>query len=257
MNEPTRFLIAGTQRTGTTLLRTSLSSHPRIACHGEVFKLGKSPYALPGGYWAFSRHTLMRRLAATLRPPRSFRAYLDQLYGNRDCSAVGFKLMLNQCASRPYLWPLICEYRVKAILITRRNVLKTLVSRRTAETTGVYHVSPSLPAKSAVSNWTAQPVRIEPKSLLDDLDRISNETTEWKRRLKDCQFMELIYEEYFQDQPAWNAKVLDFLGAPRHELSSDLRKVNPDELGSLVSNYDEIAGVIRTSRYSYCLPAAG
>jgi GTP:adenosylcobinamide-phosphate guanylyltransferase len=98
-------------------------------------------------------------------------------------------------------------------------------------------------------------VRLNAQSLLDDLDSISNETIEWKRRLKDCEFIELIYEEYVQDQPGWNAKALEFLGAPWYALSSDLRKVNPDELGSLVSNFDEIASIVRKSRYSSCLPA--
>jgi hypothetical protein len=73
--------------------------------------------------------------------------------------------------------------------------------------------------------------------------------------LQNCEFMELIYEEYVKDQPNWNSRVLDFLGAPRHELSSDLRKVNPDELDSLVSNFDEIAGIVRKSRWSSCLPS--
>jgi hypothetical protein len=67
--------------------------------------------------------------------------------------------------------------------------------------------------------------------------------------------MELIYEDYVQDQPSWNLKALGFLGAPSRALSSDLRKVNPDELESLVSNFDEIAGIVRKSRYSYCLPS--
>ncbi len=100
-------------------------------------------------------------------------------------------------------------------------------------------------------------MKIDPRSLLDGLDKISNETIEWKRRLKDCTFMELIYEEYVQDQPRWNSKALEFLGAPWHALSSDLRKVNPDELGSLVSNFDEIASIVRNSRYSYCIPPEG
>lgn len=257
MAEPTRFLIAGTQRTGTTLLRTSLSSHPRIVCHGEVFKLGKKAYTLPGGYWAFARQSLRQRVDAMLRPRRSFRDYLDRLYGHRECSAVGFKLMLNQCASRPFLWSLICGYGVKAILVTRRNVLKTLVSRLTAAESGVYHVSPTLQAKSAVSDWTAKSVRIEPGTLLGDLDRILGETAEWKLKLKDCVFMELIYEDYVRDQATWNSKILDFLGAPPQALSSDLRKVNPDELRALVSNFDEVASIVRQSRHAHCLAGDG
>src|SRR5688500_10261144 len=159
--EPTRFVIAGTQRTGTTLLRTSLSSHPDIDCRGEVFKLGKSPYALPGGYWAFTRQDASHRLEAALFPRRSFRNFLDNLYGQRACRAVGFKLMLNHCTSRPYLWPLIAEHGVKVVLVTRRNVLKTLVSRCAAAVSGVYHVSTSLQAKSAVADWVPRAVKID------------------------------------------------------------------------------------------------
>jgi len=171
--EPTKFVVAGTQRTGTTLLRTSLSSHPRIVCHGEVFKLGKKPYALPGGYWAFTRVDSAHRLQAAFFPRHACRNFLAELYGHRECSAIGFKLMLDQCEARPYLWPLVLQHQVKTILVTRRNLLKTLVSRQTAASTGVYHVSATLPAKSAVANWAARPVRIEAATVIRDLDAIA------------------------------------------------------------------------------------
>jgi len=251
--EPTKFVIAGTQRTGTTLLRTSLSSHPEINCHGEVFKLGKSPYALPGGYWAYTRLDGSHRLKAGLLPQRSFRDFLAQLYGQRDKRAVGFKLMLNQFEARPYLWPLVMQHHVKVILVTRRNFLKTLVSRQTAATSGVYHVSASLPAKAAVTNWVARPVVIDAKTVVQDLDTIAQEVIEWKSRLGQLEFFELIYETYVQDQPNLNAMVLDFLEVPKRVLDSDLKKVNPDRLRNLVANYDEIADAVRRSPYSFCL----
>lgn len=253
MSEPTKFVIAGTQRTGTTLLRTSLSSHPDINCHGEVFKLGKAPYALPGGYWAYTRLDNSHRLKAALLPQRSVEAFLAQLYGQRGNHAVGFKLMLNQCEARPYLWPLVVQHRVKVVLVTRSNFLKTLVSRQTAAITGVYHVSASLPAKSAVANWVARPVVVDAKTIVQDLDAIAQEVIDWKTLLGPLESTELVYEDYVQDQPNLNARVLDFLKVPKRVLDSDLKKVNPDRLRTLVANYDEIAEVVRRSPYSFCL----
>lgn len=253
MAEPTKFVIAGTQRTGTTLLRTSLSSHSGISCHGEVFKLGKAPYALPGGYWSFARLDAARRLKAALLPRLSCRDFLCTLYGQLDCCAIGFKLMLNQCEERPYLWPLIKQHYVKFVLVTRRNVLKTLVSRRTAAATGVYHVSESLPAKAAVSRWVARPVVIDATTVVRNLDAIAKEAVEWRSRLRHFDFLELVYETYVRDQIYWNKKVLEFVRVPCQVLTSDLKKVNPDVLSNLVANYDEIADVVRRSPYSYCL----
>lgn len=253
LSEATRFVVSGSQRTGTTFVRTSLGSHPDIVCYGEVFQLGKSPYRLPGGYWAYTRRSAVGRIKAALRPRASFRDYLDQLYSQNNCRAVGFKLMLSHCIAKPYLWPMIKQYRVKSILVTRRNVLKILVSKRAAAASGVYHVSASLPVKTAVANWASQSVAIDPATIIQELDAIAHQQMQWRKLLEHLEFMELVYEDYIQDQPSWNAKMLDFLGVPKQPLTSDLKKVNPDELRNLVSNYAEIVAVVRQSPYSYCL----
>lgn len=253
MSEATRFIVAGNQRTGTTLLRTSLSSHPDVVCYGEVFKLSKPPYKLPGGYWAYSRSSTTNRIRAALLPRASFREYLNRLYSRQQYRAVGFKLMMSHCKSKPVLWPLIRQHEVKAVLVTRRNVLKTLVSRLVAAASGVYHVSASLPVKTAVANWAGQMIVVNPATIIQDLDTIARQPVEWRSFLERMEFMELVYEDYVRDQLSWNAKVLDFLGVPRQPLMSDLKKVNPDELRNLVSNYDVIAELVRSSPYSYCL----
>lgn len=253
MSDPEKFFIAGTQRTGTTLLRTSLSSHANIVCHGEVFKLGRAPYSLPDGYWAYSRGSVRRALKSYLMPRRAVREYITQLFTRVDCSAVGFKVMLNHCTARPYLWPIIESTGAKAILMTRRNVLKTLVSRRAAALTRVYHVSQTLPAKTAVTNWDPKPVALDSQTVLQDLQAIENEAAEWRRRLAGREQFELTYEEYVDDPQTWNDAVQDFIGVTRNPLTSDLKKVNPDELRKLISNYDDISRILRTSRFSSCL----
>jgi Sulfotransferase family len=248
-----RFVIAGTQRTGTTLLRTSLSSHPDIVCHGEVFKTGRSPYALPDGYWAFSRRSRFARVKAFFRPRASTAEFLHHVFDRPECHAVGFKLMLSHCKSRPYLWQQVSDHVAAVVLMTRKNVLKTLVSRRAAAKSGVYHVSASLPVKTAVRDWSGEAVSLDVATLLQDLDDIAAEPDEWRRLIGGSDSLEVTYEDYVECQPDWNSRVLGFLDVRALPLHSDLKKVNPDSLRALVANYDQVAQVLRQSPYAFCL----
>lgn len=253
MTAPAPFVIVGTQRTGTTLLRTSLSSHPGIECRGEVFKLGRRPYSLDDGYFSFSRRTLPARINATIRPASSTRGYLAMMYGQTGYEAVGYKLMLNQCIARPYLWHGTLAHGASVIHMTRRNVLKTLISRRAAAQSGVYHVSATLPVKSAVKDWSATAVTLDTSTLLHDLDAIAEEPAQWKRLIAGNRCFDLAYEEYVADQVGWNRSILGFLGASEMPLHSDLKKVNPDSLTRLIANYEEVSKVLRSSDYAHCL----
>jgi len=161
--------------------------------------------------------------------------------------------MLNQCESMPYLWTMIRRFPVRCILVTRRNCLKTLVSRAAAASSGIYHVSATLPAKSAVKGWVAQPVTLNPDTIIRELDRISSEPARWRSRLEDVPTLEIGYETYARHQSSWNDGVLDFLGVLRQPLSSDLKKVNPDRLSDLIANYDDIADLVSKSPYAFCL----
>lgn len=254
MSAPTKFLIAGTQRTGTTLIRTSLSSHPNILCRGEVFLLGKHPYRDRGGYWHYSRLNFGNRMTALLSPSKAVASYLRNLFGNPGYSAIGFKIMLNQCKSRPYIWTELLKHEVKAILVRRRNVLKTLTSRRAAESTGVYHVSRNLKKASSVERWVAPKISLNVATLTSDLEAIESEHTSWKSRLSDhVEHIEIGYEEYVGDPVAANSTILAFLGVPNVSLESDLKKVNPDNLSELIENYDDVVKRLQGSRFAQFL----
>jgi LPS sulfotransferase NodH len=240
-----KFVIVGTQRTGTTLIRTSLSSHPDIHCAGEAFKLGKRPYRQTDGYWHYSRQSLSRRIKSLILPKLSAAAYLDELYSDGDFAASGFKLMLSHCKARPYLWPLLKEHNVKAILVRRVNPIKTLVSRRTAAKSGVYHVSG--PHKSTT-------IRIDTESLVADLDEIENEAPTWRKKLGDAtEYLDIAYEDYLLDQPGTNEKILDFLGVPQAILTSKLKKINPDDLRMLIENFEEFVTALENTKYAVYL----
>lgn len=256
MTGATRFIVAGTQRTGTTLLRTSLNSHPQVACHGEVFKLGRTPYALPDGYRHYTRATLPRRMNALIFARASIRAFLDEMFSEADRAAIGFKLMLSHCKSRPDVWDVTKSFAPRVILVTRRNVLKTLVSRRAAASSGVYHISRSLPVKTAVTEWSVRAVPLDPSTIIRDLDAIAGEPAEWRAMISSLPHVEVVYEDYVRDQPAWNARLAEFLGVPSRDLHSDLKKISSDRLREAIANFDEVAAVLAGSRYAPCLETA-
>lgn len=249
--QPTRFVIVGTQRTGTTLIRTSLSSHPDIVCHGEVFSPG---YRDPGGYHHYTHQSIWHRLAGVLGRRAATVAFLRRLYAEQGCAAVGFKLMLNQCRRRPGVWEFLTQHGTKVILVERRNVLKTLVSRRAAEASGVYHVSRSLRKGSAVTSWQPRKIRLDTDSLIRDLDAIAAEPDGWRGKLNPrTEHLHVVYEDYLADTGAGNRSILSFLGVREVALSSDLKKVNPDRLQDIVENYEEVVEAVTNSRYAGCL----
>lgn len=251
LDNPTKFVIFGTQRTGTTLVRTSLSSHPEILCCGEVFNLGKRPYSHADGFWAYSRSSLNHRIQTLFKPESLTESYLKQLYSNSNVSAVGFKLMLNHCTARPYIWHLLSEQKIRGLLIWRENALKTLVSRRIAAKSGVYHVSSSLKAKSAVKEWAGSTVTIDTHSLLRELEDITLEPDAWRKLLRqEIEYIDVVYEEYVENMRLGNDRILDFLSIDQRPLTSDLKKVNQDSLCNLISNYDEVYDLLKGSEYS-------
>ena len=251
MNSPTRFVILGSQRTGTTLIRTSLASHPDILCHGEAFNLGRKPYKDAGGYWHFSRQSFGRRVRSILRPAANTELFLSQLYESDGFAAIGFKLMLNHCRARPYIWDSLTRRNVRVLLIERRNVLKTLISRRAAQSSGVYHVSRTLRQGSAVASWTPKKVTLDIATLRQDLEAISAEHAAWKSMVGNrLSCLDVVYEEYAADGEAGNAAILDFLNVRPAPLKTDLKKVNPDKLEDIVENFEQVAAELDGTRFA-------
>ena len=125
----TRFIVLGTQRAGTTLVRTCLDSHPAIRCIGETFDIA---YAGELGYRAWCSSSPIRRMRHRLDRGRLVSAYLDELFGQPGYRAIGLKYMYNHTKLFERLVPYVLEHRVRVIHVVRENALKTFVSRAAA-----------------------------------------------------------------------------------------------------------------------------
>src|SRR5262249_26215232 len=133
----TRFIILCAARTGSTMLRHMLNSHPNVRCHGEVMT-GRGLDSLAGdrdGDAAVTRTLLDRRGS----DPQGFLE--DVVLDPGSAKAVGFKIKYEELLLSDYAWLLgwLKSHReIRVIHLTRENRLKRLVSEVTA--TKVYRL---------------------------------------------------------------------------------------------------------------------
>lgn len=243
-----KFVVVGTQRTGTTLVRTSLDSHSKVRCIGETFKYktkkGKF-YKGELGYPAYIRGSFKKRLMHYFMRIRLINEYLDSLYLLPNYSAVGFKFMYSQAKKYPMVLEYIYNNKIRAIHVVRENVLKTLISRRTAQKRRLFH--------------TKEKVHVEKILLsIDDLEKtldiISSQNNIWEEILASkVPYIKITYESFLRNNPKEIGRILAFLNLDLEELKSPLVKINPDTLKDIVENYEEIREHLEKSPYKWCL----
>jgi hypothetical protein len=209
-----------------------------------VFKGGKRPYKEPDGYWAFCRQSLPNRIRHYIARRRNVFAFLDRLLSRRGAEAVGFKIMYSHTRRYPEVVEYIRQQEVCVIHVTRRNFLRTLISRDMARLTGIYHRT----ANSAQSAPTA--IELDVSILVQRLQNIANEEHAWDSLLLGhSRVHKVCYEDFVDDRPAVTRGLLQFLGLRYTDLNSPLERLNSSDMQNLISNYGEVATVLRMTPF--------
>lgn len=256
---PTRFIVFGNQRTGSTLVSTRLNSHSHVICFEEVF--------LP---WVDSNPSLREWLDTNGYPqwmrvdPRMKAAFVSSLFDSSTLptgiEAVGFKVMYNQLSLWPklaYFMPrtgqLLCDHkfqkwlrdnRVVIIHTLRRNRLKVLVSHELAAQTGRFHSRDGGRRNSSVV--------IPLRGLKARLSRIEAAEKVARKVIEGLPVVEITYEDYVGPHGIEvDARVCAALGQsiPARGLTSQLTKVSSDDLRDTITNYAQVAAYLSGSRY--------
>src|SRR5262245_61558777 len=134
----TRFIILCAARTGSTMLRHMLNSHPVVRCHGEVMT-GRSLDALAG--LDQSGDESSTRTLTELRRSDPERFLEECVLDPGPARAVGFKIKYEELLRREYAWLLEwlkSRRDIRVIHLRRENRLKRLISVVTAKVYGLY-----------------------------------------------------------------------------------------------------------------------
>lgn len=252
-----KFAILGIQRTGTTLVRTTLDSHPDIMCLGEIFQMrsgmahGQAPRRgfktrTDLGYQSYIQQSALRRLRNRIARNSMVREYLDNIYQSPGYAAIGFKFMYSQLRKYPSVLQYIRTKNIRVIHVVRENVLKTHLSKLTMRARGLAH---STRKANLVS------VRVPTNDLIKTLNKIQDNGMRWKQALDGhSEYMQITYESFVEDNASVLSEVLAFLEVdPNVSLQSDLVQLNTAPLHEIIENFDEVQDCLADTPFSWCI----
>lgn len=209
-----RLIVLSRSRTGSNMLISFLNSHPNVHVEGEIFG------ELNG---------------------RNYKDVLSMTFAKQPyyIKIKGFKIF--------YYHPLDDESNdtwdglmnldnLWVIHLKRRNIFRTLISRKIAGSEDVWAVTSSSRINSGMNKTVT--------FTAEELEEGFRQTREWEKdgdeKFRKHPLLSVYYEGLVGDPEGTFAKITDFLGVRYVQPKTNLRKQNPERLRDLVINYDEL-----------------
>lgn len=216
-----RFIVLSRSRTGSNLLVSYLSNHPNIAVSGEIFAKLNGRKAEDVLSDTFSEQPFFVKA-------RGFKIFY---YHPLDDIGVG-------------IWDALVDMPdLHIIHLKRRNILRTVVSRRIAGLNDAWSSTRQPDTNRATS------VSFTP----DELNELLAETRDWESKgdemFHNHQKLEICYEDLTDEPKRSFGKIARFLGVKASVPKTRLKKQNPQRLRDLVRNYDELKAAFEGTQW--------
>src|SRR2546430_282318 len=246
-DERTKFIILCAARTGSTMLRYLLDSHPEIRCYGEIMAFEVTP-----DRWSYEVEPVSRNesvvtvsLRSAEKEARRRRKWLLDFYrgGPRqfleefglyppEAKAIGFKIKYDELILPGHAWLLqwLRDHReVSVIHLLRENRLKRFISHMTATRVyGVYNITSEeeRPATARIS--------LTPAECLEDFARTEARERLFREYFGDHATLETTYEAVVSNRGHIRERIGEFLNVAPAVLSTPTLKINPENLREVV-----------------------
>jgi hypothetical protein len=227
------FALLGLPRTGTTYLRTLLSSHPEVVCHGEILDPDK---------WANHFERLRALVGDELGPeataerfrPDNWRRLVGLLPRLQpEKPVVGFKHMIN--IEEVALAEIVAEPSMPKILIWRDNLLASFSSALINRERGRAHVRTGDPIE-------AKRVRFDPAIFARYVAKRDRAFELCRRALEGAAAPFVVIEYRDLGRATALEAICATIGVDRERLgASSLAKQNSDDILSRFSEPDRVA----------------
>lgn len=219
-----RFIILARSRTGSNLLVSFLNSHSNVYSEGEIVS------------WLHGR---------------DYRSILRRVFGKQpnEILAKGFKIFYYhpQDDDSCKIWDdLVAMDDLVVIHLKRRNILRTLISRKIAGIQGVYSDTPGkrkVNSDKKVVNFTVQ-------DLEEGFQYTRKMETDGDEMFKDHPLLPIYYEDLVNDPEGTFNKVTDLLGVDQIHPQTNFRKQNPEKASTLITNYHELEKAFAGTEWS-------
>jgi len=219
-----RFIVLTRSRTGSTMLRSMLNSHPGIFARGEIF--------------------------ARLRG-QSVQEILNETFSLRPShvKAVGFKIFyyhpLDDDSNQ--IWDELRQMQeLYVIHLKRRNILRTLVSRKIAGKQDIW----LLKNDRRQEHSAERRVYFEVDELRKEFEQTRAWEREYGRMFESKPLIDVYYEDLVSRPGHEFKKILDLMDLPYSAPQLKTRKQNPEKLPQLIANYAALKEAFSNSEWS-------
>ena len=216
-----KFIIFGERRSGTTLLKQLLDSHPKIACEGELLNINDG----------YIKNRLLMKIVWHL-PIQYFTYRAAQ--SNRPC--YGFTMLFDQHNNMLSLLNILTSAGWKIIHINRENTMQQALSYLVAYKTNHWHLWPG--KKTEIPKVT-----ISTCELIERINLFNNNKAIEKQWLTSLDHLEVNYEKNLAEKSQWQQtaeNIFDYLGIEPAPVSSTLKKTYPLPYSVIIENYEEV-----------------
>lgn len=209
-----KFIILARSRTGSNLLISYLNNHPAIIAETEIFRdlQGEKPEQIL---------------------PKLFRSYPSRI------KAVGFKIFYYHPlhTDGTALWKeLVGMEDLHIIHLKRRNILRTLISRKIAKQKDKWA---SFDTESSTLE-AIKSVRFEVSELEEGFQQTRQWEEEGDRIFQNHPLLTLYYEDLADSPDETFKKITAFLGLAYQSPKTYFQKQNPEKTSALLANYAEL-----------------
>jgi len=217
----TKFVIFGQGRSGSTLLKQLLDSHPEIKCEGELLNI-KDGY-LP--------NELMLKLV--YRIPFPFFNYRKWI---AKYPVYGFTLLFYQYWPQNYMLNKLVRNGWKIIYLTRNDSFSQSLSHLVAKQTSVWHRRNDDQEKETK-------VRINPEEFLNWIKQLQKNKSTENEIIKSLNHFEVVYENDMIREDMWSkttARIFEYLGVYPAPAMANLKKTYSRPYSEIVENYEDL-----------------
>jgi len=246
-----KFIIFASQRTGSTLLVSSLNSHPEIRCHSELLN-PKEPQVNFKKWGRFHRqiNRVLRRLYHVIRNtiPKIFLNKIICYQIDKSIDWLGFKLFVDHMENKKYKQALTryLESTDHYIYLYRANKLAVLYSYIRATETKQW----SSRNHTSINNNNYDSFSIPIEVCQKYFARYEREEQTIKRYLSGKSHLIVEYKELVQNYDHTMQRIQEYLRVTPEVLSSRHEKLRTRPLHELIANYDELKEAFGDSKWS-------
>ena len=230
--DKTNFIIFGQGRSGSSLLKDLLDSHPEIDCLGDF--LHKNQLQKKFGFF--------RHLIAQYPIP-----YIYYFKNKSEKSIFGFKLFNQHVKNIERTVATLYKKEWKIIHLHRENILKQSISWAIANQTSTW-------ARSAdTDDSNNKTYKIDPKLLLKHTGNRLQRTKLENQLMTKFDHLDVIYEYDLFNSDSWpetTRKVVAYLGIYPVEVQTKWLKTDQRPDSERISNFDEVMDYMKNNGFA-------